>query len=141
MTRHKSGLASRLLPLAFLMSIGISQSALAAPCTEQVEALKTALNDGVCNVGEVCAGLSHKLDNANHKLEQGKFSHAARRLADFGAVLESMATRGKPRISVADYESLMATYYNDAANCISNGGVVVEYELEPEPIPIDAIPY
>lgn len=132
MTIKKSALASRLLPLIFVSSVGISQSALAAPCSDQIEALKTALNNGICTYSNVCGGLTHKLDNANHKLEQGKFDHAARRLTDFGAVLETMATHGKPKISMADYESLMSTYFSEAANCIANGGVI------PDAYPDDA---
>ncbi len=137
MTKHKTGLASHLIPLAFVGIIGVSQSALAAPCSDQVDALKTALNDGVCIYSKACAGLTHKLDNANHKLEQGKFDHAARRLADFSAVLENLATHRKPMISMADYESLISPFFNNAANCVANGGVVVDYEPEPEPDPTD----
>lgn len=136
MTKHKTGLASRLIPLAFVGIIGISQSALAAPCSDQINALKAALNDGVCTFSKTCDGLTHKLDNANQKLEQGKFDHAARRLADFGAVLENLATHKKPMISMEDYESLISPYYNDAATCVANGGVI-EDDV-PGPVPGDA---
>ena len=126
MKRRKPGFPNRLLPLAFVSIFSLYQSALAAPCTEQVDALKTALNDSVCLNGKVCSGLTHKLDNANHKLEQGEFDHAARRLADFGAVVENLTMREKPRISLADYESIIVPYFNEAVECINNGGVIPE---------------
>ena len=114
------------LPLLVVVSIfSVFQSAIAAPCTAEVDALKSALlNDGVCINSKVCSGLSHKLDNANHKLEQGQLDHAARRLADFNAVVADLATLKKPKISLADYESVIVPYFNDAVACINNGGVV-----------------
>ncbi|NNE63634.1 MAG: hypothetical protein HKN34_06085, partial [Gammaproteobacteria bacterium] len=117
MKRRKPGFPNHLLPLAFVSIFSFYQSALAAPCTEQVDALKTALNDSVCVNSKVCSGLTHKLDNANHKLEQGKFDHAARRLADFSAVVENLTMRDKPRISLADYESIIVPYFNEAVEC------------------------
>lgn len=129
MTRKNTGLASRLIAFVAVCFIGISQSAMAAPCSEQIAALKTALTNGVCIYSKACDGLSHKLDNANRKLEKGKFEHAARKLADFSSVLENLAMRKKPKISMEDYESLMSPFYNDAAACIANGGVVVEEEI------------
>ena len=122
MTIKKPALATSALLLAFVSFFSLSQAALAAPCTEQVEALKSALNDGNCSFGKACMGLSHKLDNANHKLEQAKFSLAARRLEDFGAIIQDMAMRRKPLVSMADYEALMDPYFKAAAICIANGG-------------------
>lgn len=144
MIKQKHVFSRRLLPFAFLSFIGISQSVWSAPCSDQVEALKSALNaDGICSYSQVCAGLTHKLDNANHKLEQGEFVQAARRLADFSAVMENMANQKKPKISMVSYESLMDPYFNDAATCIANGGVVATSEPEPEPEPtsLDLIPF
>lgn len=123
MTRKKPGLANLATLLVFVSSIGLSQAAMAAPCTAQVDALKAALDDGICQFSKACDGLSHKLDNANHKLEQGKFSHASRRLADFGAIVENLAMQKKPLISMADYDALMNPFFTDAAICVASGGV------------------
>jgi hypothetical protein len=124
MTRIKSGFASHLLFLAFVSFFGLSQSALAAPCTAEVDALKAALNDDICSYSSKCKGLSHKLDKVNRKLEKGKLRKAARKLADFGAIIENMTMRKKPKISMADYEALIDPYFNNAAICIANGGVI-----------------
>jgi hypothetical protein len=135
MPRIKSGLASPTLLLVIFSVFGLSQVAQAAPCTDQVDALKAAMNDnGICQYSKACKGLSHKLDNANRKLEKGKFRHAARKLADFGAIVGDMAMRRKPKISMADYEALMEPYFNAAAICVANGGVV---DSSPEPEPTD----
>lgn len=146
MAKNRFGIGSRLLPLVFVSAVGISQSALAAPCSEQVNALQAALDNGICIYSKSCSGLSSKLDNANKKLEKGRFDDAARKLADFGSVLETLATHGKkPKISMADYQFLMSNYFNDAANCIANGGVIEVEEPAPEPTepvanPFDNIP-
>jgi hypothetical protein len=34
--------------------------------------------------------------------------------------------RRKPKISMADYEALMEPYFNAAAICVANGGVVAD---------------
>ena len=121
MLKIKSGLASPTLLLVIFSVFGLSQVAQAAPCTDQVDALKAAMNDnGICQYSRACKGLSHKLDNANRKLKKGKFRHAARKLADFGAIVGDMAMRRKPKISMADYEALMEPYFNAAAICVAN---------------------
>ena len=112
MTRKKPGLASPALLLAFVSCFSLSQAALAAPCTEQVEALRIALEGG-CDSSKACDGLSHKLDNANHKLEQGKVRHAERRLADFVSVVEVVAPSA--------YDEVLAVYYSEAI-CVAGGG-------------------
>ena len=122
MKRTKSAIVMLLTSAAFF---SMSQTASAAPCSAEVTALKTELTSGICSYSKKCKGLSHKLDNVNRKLEKGEFSHAGRKLSDFGAIVEDMAMRKKPKISMDDYESLMVQFYNPAANCVSNGGVVV----------------
>lgn len=153
--RKISGFTGQALALALIITaIGFSQPASAAPCSAELDALKTALDSGICQrlkskkfksrkfkskkhsswshsgwkhslkkySRRNCMGLDHKLDNTSRKLEQGKFRHAARKLTDFGSVIEDMAMRRKPKISIADYEGLMDPYYVAAANCIVNGG-------------------
>ena len=132
MNRRMADFPRHLLLLAFVSIFSFYQSALAAPCTAQVDALKAALNDSVCVNSKLCSGLSNKLDNANHKLEQGKLDHAARRLADFNAVVEDMAMRKKPKISQADYESIIVPYFNEAVACINNGGVISDNTVPTE---------
>ena len=132
MNRRKPDFPKHLLLLAVVSSFSLYQSALAAPCTEQVDALKTALNDQVCVNSKLCSGLSHKLDNANLKLEQGKLDHAARRLADFNAVVADMTMLEKPKITQADYESIIVPVFNEAVACINNGGVIPDNTVPTE---------
>ncbi len=128
MKRTKSAIVMLLTSAAFF---SMSQTASAAPCSAEVTALKTELTSGICSYSKKCKGLSHKLDNVNRKLEKGEFSHAGRKLSDFGAIVEDMAMRKKPKISMDDYESLMVQFYNPAANCVSNGGVVAVADPNP----------
>lgn len=135
MIKTKSAIVMLLTSVAFF---GMSQTVSAAPCSAEVTALKTELSN-VCSSRKKCKGLNRKLNKVNRKLEKGKFRKAARKLSDFGAVVEDMATRKKPRISMADYENLMVNFYNPAAICVSNGGVVVaEVADVADPAPIDA---
>jgi len=120
--RKITGCTGHLLVLAIVSAISVAQPASATPCSAEIEALKTALN-GICWYSRKCHGLSHKLDSAERKLEKGKFRHAARKLSDFGWVVEDMAMRRRPKISQADYQALMDPYYTAAADCIANGGV------------------
>ena len=94
------------LLLAFVSFFGLSQTALAGPCTVEINALKTALQDGICNFSNACEGLSHKLDNANRKLDQGKYRQATHKLMNFHEVIEDMAMRKKNEISIGDYAAL-----------------------------------
>ena len=126
MTRIKPGLTSSALLLAFVSFFSVSQAASAAPCTVQVGALKTALLDDFCTFSNKCRGLSHKLDSVNRKLEQDKFRHAGRKLMDFGAVVEDLMLRNNPKISMVAYPALIDPYFNNAASCIANGGVITE---------------
>ena len=125
MTRIKPGLTSSALLLAFVSFFSVSQAASAAPCTALVEELKTALLDDICTFSQ-CRGLSHKLDSVNRKLEQDKFRHAGRKLADFGAVVEDLVLRNKPEISMVAYQAMIDPYFNNAALCIANDGVITE---------------
>ena len=125
MTRIKPGLTSSALLLAFVSFFSVSQAASAAPCTALVEELKTALLDDICTFSQ-CRGLSHKLDSVNRKLEQDKFRHAGRKLADFGAVVEDLVLRNKPEISMDAYQAMIDPYFNNAEICIANGGVIPE---------------
>ena len=126
MTRIKPGLTSSALLLAFVSFFSVSQAASAAPCTDQVTELKTALLDDFCTFSNKCRGLSHKLDSVNRKLEQDKFRHAGRKLMDFGAVVEDLMLRNNPKISMVAYQALIDPYFNSAASCIANGGVILE---------------
>ena len=128
----------QVLVLALVSAIGFSQTASAAPCSAEIDALKIALEGGIClqfeksrksrkgkksRKNRKCKGLNRKLDRTTRKLEKGKFSHAARKLSDFGWAIEDMAMRRKPKISMDAYEALMDPYYLAVANCISNGGI------------------
>lgn len=149
MTIKKPGLA---LLVTFVSVFGLSQTASAAPCTKEVNALKTALSENFCPVNKRkrCEGLSHKLDNVNRQLEKGKFRKAARKLANFGDVVGNMSEKRMKKMEkkgekwrrrhsygadeyYAAYAALMNPFFNNAANCIANGGpVVVE-----DPVPTD----
>lgn len=137
MTKIKPGITSSALLLAFVTFFGVSQTALAAPCTDQVNALKTALNNDVCEYSKKCKGLSHKLDSVNRKLEKGDFRKALRKLEDFGATVEDMAMRKKKRkIDPDTYNGVIVPPYGNAWACIANGGVVVVADPIPEePVP------
>lgn len=130
----KPGLA---LMVAFVSVFGLSQTASAAPCGAQVDALKAALNNGYCSYGKKnhCKGLNHKLDNVYRKLEKGKFDNAGRKLANFYDVVENLATRKKnPQMALSDFRSLADPHYVAAEYCITRHGVVEEPEVvEPNP--------
>ncbi|MDH3219763.1 MAG: hypothetical protein OEO19_09545 [Gammaproteobacteria bacterium] len=111
MTRRKLGLVSPAMILAFVSFFGLSQASLAATCPKQIEELRTAL-DGGCVSRKACDGLKHKLDNAEHKLEQGKDRHAERRLADFVSVVEIVAPDS--------HEAVLAIYHSESI-CVASG--------------------
>ncbi len=123
-----TGFTGHVLVLALISASGFSQTAAAAPCSAEIDALRSALESGIClqmksKKSKKCKGLDRKLDKTSRKLEKGKFRHAARKLSDFGSVVEDMAMRRKPKISLTDYEALMDPYYVAVANCIANGGI------------------
>jgi len=118
-TRKFSGFAKPALAMAFASVFSALQTATAAVCEDQMDALRDAVQSS-CPY-KYCDGLSHKLDNASHKLEQGKLVHAARKVADFGSIMEIMARHGEPALYAADYDAIMAAYGN-VAGCIENGG-------------------
>ncbi len=124
MTIKKLGLA---LLVAFVSVFGMSQTASAGDCSDQIEKLRAALNDDICSHGKRkrCEGLNRKLDRVNRKIQKGKWRHAARKLANFHDVVENLAMRKKKRrISMEAYAALMEPYYNAAAVCVSGEGYV-----------------
>lgn len=124
-TRKIKGFTGHTLLIALVSAICFSQTATAAPCSAEIDALKAAVESGICQYkGKKCKGLKRKLDKTERKLEKGKFRHAARKLSDFGSVIESLAMRRKPKISMADYEALMDPYYVAVADCIGSGGTI-----------------
>ena len=130
-TRKTRGFTSHTLLIALVSAISFSQPAFAAPCSAEIDALKIAVESGICQYKrKKCKGLNRKLDKTERKLEKGKFRHAARKLSDFGSVIESMAMRRKPKISMADYEALMDPHYVAVADCIASGGVTTRAKAE-----------
>ncbi len=121
------------LLLAFVSFFGLSQTALAGRCTDEVDALKTELQGGICNFIKACEGLSHKLDSANRKLEQGKYRQATHKLVDFLEVIEDMAMRKKNEISIGDYVALTDPHFGVALECIE--AVSMDADLAPTPDP------
>lgn len=132
MTTKKPGI---MLIVAFISFLGLGQTASAAPCQGLIDDLRTALNDGYCSYGKYkrCKRLNRKLDRVARKLEKGKFRKAARKLSNFGRVIENMAMRRKPRMAMADFKG-MAVPYTQVSECIASGGVVAEAPA-PEPMP------
>ncbi len=126
------------LMVAFVSAFGLSQTASAdhAPCVDQVNAVRTALNSGYCSYGSKkhCKGLNHKLDNVYRKLHQHKFKNAGRKLANFYDVVENLATRRKnPLMALNEFHSL-ASPHQVAATCIDlDGNVAVPEVVEPNP--------
>lgn len=136
MTIKKPGLA---LLVAFVSIFGMSQTASATPCYDQVQALKAALNDGHCNFGKRkrCEKLNKKLDKLTKKLDKGKFKKAARKLSNFGIVVENMAMRRKnPRMHMTNFNMLLDPY-EQVRLCILADGVVAEPEVVTAPDPVD----
>ncbi len=120
----KSGLA---LLVALCSIFGLSQTAAADDCEDYIEELQEYVEDDLCRNRRMCVGLSHKLDNALHKLDQGKVDHAVRRLQDFSATIDSLSVPGKNSRrsrSAIDREvhNEMRPYIAKAITCILNGG-------------------
>ena len=125
------------LLVAFVSVFSMAQSASAAPCSDQIEALKNELNTTHCSYGKRkrCRGLNRKLDRVVKKLERGNFRRASRKLSNFGMVIERMTFRRKnPRMTVDDFNNL-AELYVQADACISSGGAAPAPEVvEPAPV-------
>ena len=128
MIKKQSTLLKHAIVVAFVSFLGLSQGAIAAPCNAEIDAIKTALNDGVCQNRRNCRGLNNKLDRVNRKLEKGKYRKAARKLADFGAVvahIEKRASRKPHRRARLDfvsskYQEMMGLHFNAAVACVNN---------------------
>jgi hypothetical protein len=135
-TRKIKGFNGYTLAIAVISAICFSPIASAAPCSAEIVALKAAVESGICQYKKKkCKGLNRKLDKTERKLEKGNFRHAARKLSDFGSVIESMAMRRKPKISMDDYEALMDPHYVAVADCIANGGITTRATPEDVVVP------
>ena len=114
--------------LVTLVSVfGLSNTASAGTCANEIGQLRAALNSDICAYGKRkrCQGLNRKLDRVERKIQKGKWRKAARKLANFHDVVENLAMRKKKRwINEADYVALMDPHFNAAAVCVSNGGYV-----------------
>ncbi len=121
---RKPGLA---LLVALCSVFGLSQTAVADDCEDYIEELQEFVEDDLCRNRRMCEGLSHKLENALHKLDQGKVDHAVRRLQDFSATIDSLSTTGKntrrSRTAIdAEVHNEMRPYIAKAMLCILTGG-------------------
>lgn len=144
---NKSRLTRPALALAIAASFGLAGTASAAPCTAEVDALQTVLNDEFCQHGKLCSKLSRKLDKVNHRLEKGKLRKAGRKLGDFGATVAMIADEGKSKgkkrrfyragnqFDQQAYERMMGIYYNAAVACIENPGAAAPVPVAAEPDP------
>ena len=143
MTNIFSRFKSRAALLAMVSFFGLGQAALAAPCTAEIDALQTVLNEDVCPLGKACNGLSNKLENAKTKAEKGEYRKAAHKLADFGRVVQKLGDRkdkGKNwhRVSQLDssaVEQMMSTYYVAAVACVNDPEGSVAAPPVEEPLP------
>lgn len=115
---------------------GSTQAVLAADCGSEINAVRNALNDyvdgsceglpslwdhmqGATRSQRICDGLNGKLDDADAKIGQRKYTDAAKKLGDFGTTLYNLAYRDKPIITEDEYSNV-DMYLVLAQACVGN---------------------
>lgn len=107
--------------------LGLSNVAIAADCSAEIDVVRTTVEFGICldnlnghpNGVKTCDRLIAKLDNADTKISEEKFDEASQKLHNFQDALDSLAFRTKPIISQDEYNEVN-TPLQTAKTCVAN---------------------